>query len=447
MSGWTKQKGYPIISVQCKHDPDRSCKVLSLESRKFWTDAKLNEKGSFSHLKWRVPVTICKGSDPSAVCLEELIDDYDSATLEIVVPDVSPQEWVKVNAGISGFYRVSYESETLAEFLPAIREHKMPALDRQGILDDLFANVLAGSAPTVDILCLLEAFVADDNYAVWMAIVDILDKLLTLMDYTEYFEQFKQYGRTLLKKISKSLGWERKEGEDHLNTILRPCILRQMIALDDEETVAQAKKMFQSFLHGDQIIQADLRRVIYEGVLSAKGALDEAHDELFEEMMRLYSNSDLLEEKLRLLRSFGVVRNKEILERILNFSVSDKVRAQDSVTVITSVASTKEGREMAWKFFQQNWDLYRSRFEGGFIISSLVQSFENFITDEKASEIESFFWIHPFRGTSRVVQQVVENIRINQTWLERNNESLYAYFNNETEANNSSVDRSCISSK
>ena len=66
--------------------------------------------------------------------------------------------------------------------------------------------------------------------------------------------------------------------------------------------------------------------------------------------------------------------------------------------------------------------------QGGFIISSLVQSFENFASEEKAEEIDNFFRMHSFRGTTRVVQQVIENIRVNQTWLERNLDSLKSYF-------------------
>ena len=61
-----------------------------------------------------------------------------------------------------------------------------------------------------------------------------------------------------------------------------------------------------------------------------------------------------------------------MLEKLLEFSISDRVRAQDSVAVIASVANTKEGREVAWKFFMEHWDLYRARFEVRMIHFTLI---------------------------------------------------------------------------
>ena len=49
------------------------------------------------------------------------------------------------------------------------------------------------------------------------------------------------------------------------------------------------------------------------------------------------------------------------------------MRNQDSIFVIISVAMTKNGRELAWKFFQQNKDELRKRYDGGHLISRLVK--------------------------------------------------------------------------
>ena len=96
MSAWTKQKGFPLISVKSSYDAETSTKTLDLESRKFWTDAKLNERGLFDHFKWRIPITLCRGKSPSKVCTEDLIDDYESRVLRIQVSNVGCTEWVKV---------------------------------------------------------------------------------------------------------------------------------------------------------------------------------------------------------------------------------------------------------------------------------------------------------------------------------------------------------------
>lgn len=77
--------------------------------------------------------------------------------------------------------------------------------------------------------------------------------------------------------------------------------------------------------------------------------------------------------------------------------MSNEVRSQDTVFVISSVASSKLGRDLAWNYFKDNWDLFNERFKGAFLLVRLVKSLtENFASEEKAVEIEHFFkvWLN-----------------------------------------------------
>ena len=57
----------------------------------------------------------------------------------------------QVNPGAVGFYRVDYPATMLKEFLPAIQSKLMPALDRLGVIDDLYAVVKSGRKSTVEV--------------------------------------------------------------------------------------------------------------------------------------------------------------------------------------------------------------------------------------------------------------------------------------------------------
>lgn len=60
--------------------------------------------------------------------------------------------------------------------------------------------------------------------------------------------------------------------------------------------------------------------------------------------------------------------------------------------MISSVASSRVGRDLAWTFFQDNWDVFGQRFKGAFLLGRLVKSLtENFACYQKAKEIEDFF--------------------------------------------------------
>jgi len=72
-------------------------------------------------------------------------------TTSVTLNGIRSDEWVKLNPGVIGFYRVRYPPELLAEFVPAIRDKTMTPLDRLGLLDDLFAMVQCGESSTVDV--------------------------------------------------------------------------------------------------------------------------------------------------------------------------------------------------------------------------------------------------------------------------------------------------------
>lgn len=111
MSSWTKQKGFPVIAVTQRQDGNN--RILSLAQEKFCSDGKLpaDEKDT----KWMVPITVSSASSPSKPVLDTL---FTEKKVEITVPNIAPGDWVKLNEGTVGVYRVQYSDEMLALLLP-----------------------------------------------------------------------------------------------------------------------------------------------------------------------------------------------------------------------------------------------------------------------------------------------------------------------------------------
>ncbi|XP_012260332.2 puromycin-sensitive aminopeptidase isoform X1 [Athalia rosae] len=413
MSTWTKQQGFPVLKVdQRQQGNDR---ILSLSQERFLADGSKDEEKSL----WMIPVSVSTSAAPHEVAVSTMMDQ---ATKEIVLKDVPQSAWVKINPGTIGFYRTRYSTEALSLLLPAVKNRSLPPLDRLGLLDDLFAMVQAGHASTVEVLRLMHAFQAEDNYTVWSSIVNSLGKLGVLLSHVDYEDSFKAFGRSLMKDIGNKLGWDPKPNESHLDTLLRSLVLGRLAALNDQDTIEQAKKCFEAHVTGTKVLSADLRSPVYRAVLSAGGA------ETFATMLKLYREADLHEEKDRISRALGAIKDEGLLKRVLEFAMSDEVRAQDTVFVIMSVAMTYKGRILAWQFFKDNWKVLMDRYEGGFLLSRLVKfTTEDFATEESALEVEQFFADHPTPGTERTVQQSVETIRLNAAWLARDREAIKSY--------------------
>lgn len=412
MSTWTKQMGFPMVEVSSEQKGrDR---ILKLTQQKFCADG--SEGGD---TLWMVPITISTQEQPTKIALSTVLE---TKTQEVVLKNVSENSWVKLNPGTVGYYRTRYPASMLAQLVPAIRDGSLPPLDRLGLLDDCFALVQAGHTQTAESLKLMEAFSNETNFTVWSSISNCMSKLSALLSHTPLDKPLKNYGRKLFSNITLRLGWDAEEKESHLDTLLRSLVLNKMISLEDPDTIKEAKNRFEKHASGACPLAADLRSACYRAVLA------EADEATFQRFLALYRAADLHEEKDRISRALGAVRDPELLKRVLQFAISDEVRAQDTVFVIVSVAVSKNGRDLAWQFFKDNWQQFMDRYQGGFLLARLVKSTtENFASESCAQEIEEFFRTHHSPGTERSVQQALETVRLNAAWLRRDLASTTAY--------------------
>ncbi|XP_075224213.1 puromycin-sensitive aminopeptidase isoform X2 [Lycorma delicatula] len=419
MSTWTRQMGFPMVTVENSVQEGNS-RVLTISQSKFYAAGNKIKNGNSGDGQdgalWMVPIMFIKSGDPKKECHSAVLQER---SMRVTIDNIKPDEWVKLNPGTVGFYRTCYPSHLQDKFLPSIQDKSMPPLDRLGLLDDLFALVQAGHSSTVQVLKLMLAMTHEDNFTVWSTISNCLGKLGVLLSNTDFEDSFKAYGRKLLKDVGNKLGWEPKPNESHLDTLLRSLVLGRLAVYGDKEVIAEAQKRFEDYVAGKSVIPADLRSPIYKAVMTV------GDESTYKTMLKLYRDQDLHEEKDRICRAFGAIKDKNILSKVLQFSVSDEVRSQDTVFVVISVAMNKVGRDLAWNFMKDNWDLFFNRYQGVGLLSRLVKHVnENFANEDHARAIESFFATHETAGIERSVQQTCESIRLNAAWLKRDREHI-----------------------
>ncbi|XP_052892551.1 puromycin-sensitive aminopeptidase isoform X2 [Anopheles moucheti] len=413
MSTWIQRMGFPVVQVLSSKQLEGNRRLLYIAQSKFCADGCEAPEQSL----WLIPINV---STPSSVNAVTTV--LETANAEITVEGVGEQDWVKINPGTIGYYRTQYPAEMLEQFLPAIKNMTLPPLDRLGLIDDLFALVQAGKSATVDALKVIDAYRNESNYTVWSSISNCLAKLQLLLAHTPAEKQFGEYGVRLYQPVAEKLGWDVKPGESHLDTLLRSLVLGRLVSFGCTKTVAEAKRRFDEHAQNKRVLPADLRSTCYRAVLQ-NGDLA-----TYDEMLRLYRATDLHEEKDRISRALGSIGNVDILRKVIDFAMSEEVRAQDAVFVIVSVALNPKGRDMAWDYFCEHWQVLLNQYEGGFLLARLIKYLtENFSTEERAQEVERFFREHEFPGTERTVSQSIETIRLNADWMKRDLEAISAY--------------------
>jgi len=168
-------------------------------------------------------------------------------------------------------------------------------------------------------------------------------------------------------------------------------------------------------------LKPDLRSPVYTTVLA------HGDESTFEKVLQLLKEADLQEEKVRCMRSLGAVKQENLIKKILEYSLSNEVRAQDTVACIAGATGSVLGRELSWKFVQDNWAVLLDRYKG-FLLARLIKTTtENFVTEEKAQEVETFFQKNKTPAAERTISQSLENVRLNAAQLKRDTVAIKAF--------------------
>jgi len=205
--------------------------------------------------------------------------------------------------------------------------------------------------------------------------------------------------------------------------MLRPMILSIVGKSGDEGVISEAKKRFERHIKGD-LIDPNIRGAVYV-IVSRYG------DESTQEALRkLYSSADMTEEKVRLLRAMGQTINPELIKKTLDFVFEgDNVRMQDTAAGLVGCTSSREGRDLVWKFLQENWKKLVERFgeKSSFLIAFVEYGLSDFADDKMADEIKIFYDSVNTPIVTRPVKKVLETIHMRSQVVKRDSKAIEEY--------------------
>eukprot|EP00741_Cyanophora_paradoxa_P021661 tig00000241_g20907.t1 len=381
MDSWTKQTGYPILTVEETSsgllDAITGKRTFAVEQKRFISTGELSEEDA--KRLWWVPIGVT--TEEAAKKGEEVRYQVVHDRTGAITASVSKEGWVKLNAGQSGLYRVKYSDGLLKALVAPIRSLALPAGDRLGLV--------------------MDGYTEENEYAVWSELSGTLDELSLLLGEEPFYDKFEAFGRALFRPAYQRLGWEQRPSDSHLTVLLRSIVLSNMGHFGDEEVIAEARKRFAAFLTDRSSLPPDFRSIVYSVLVMHGTEAD------YEGVLRVMRESELHEEKIRCLRALGAAERPELIKRTLDLSLSDEVRSQDT------------GR----------WATLHERYgKGGFLLSSIVSACtKNHISLAKAEEIRKFFAEHPVDNAKRTIEQSLERIATNSAWLESQREGIKAW--------------------
>ncbi|XP_057957573.1 aminopeptidase M1 [Malania oleifera] len=418
MNSWTKQKGYPVVSVKIEDQK------LKFEQSQFLSN------GSAGDGQWIVPITLSCGSydarqnfllqtKSETVDIKELLGCSITETRDggKTIKTGALCAWIKLNVDQTGFYRVKYDDDLAARLRYVIESMYLSATDRFGILDDSFALCMARQLPLTSLLKLMGAYREELDYTVLSNLISVSNKVARIAaDATpDLLDYIKQFFMSLFQYPAEKLGWDPVQGEGHLDAMLRGELLTALIMFGHGATQDEASRRFYAFLEDRNapLLPPDLRKAAYVAVMRNVSTSNRTG---YEALLRVYRETDLSQEKTRILSSLASCRDPDIILEVLNFLLSSEVRSQDAVI---GLAVSMEGREIAWTWLKDNWDRIAKMYGSGFLLTRFVGAIVSpFSSQEKANEVEEFFVNRDKTAIARTLKQSIERVNINANWIQ-----------------------------
>ncbi|CAA3003859.1 aminopeptidase M1 [Olea europaea subsp. europaea] len=406
MNSWTKQKGYPVVSVRVKGQK------LEFEQTQFLLSASRGDG------QWIVPVTLCCSSYDARknFLLQTASGSVDLKELSCAsVSNFS--SWIKVNVDQTGFYRVKYDEDLSARLRLAIEKKCLSTCDKYGVLDDYYALSMACQQSLTSLLTLASAYRGERDYIVLSNLISISYKVSRIVADAapELLDNVKLFFINLFRYPAETLGWDPKQGEGHLDAMLRGEVLTALASFGHETTLNEANRRFHIFLddRNTPVLPPDLRRTVYVAIMQN---VSKSNRSGYDSVLRVYRETDLSQEKTRILGSIASCRDPEIIHEFLNFLLSSEVRSQD---VVFGLSVSRDGRETAWTWLKENWDHINKTYGSGFLIvrfiSAIVSQFSSY---EKAEEVEQYFASRMEPYIIRTLKQSIERVHINAKWVQ-----------------------------
>src|SRR3989454_2667412 len=171
MGTWTRQTGFPLLDVQVTRK-DGEARIALSQARFLYGHILGQPK---ERTLWKVPVRVARAGQrkPTSFLMGKT-----KASQPLGRSRRRPDDdWIKVNAGQSGFYRVNYPNEEWARLRRAVAAKELDTPDRIGLQNDAYDLTRAGYLPATTFLELTSEYREEDDVTAWRMIVESLHDL------------------------------------------------------------------------------------------------------------------------------------------------------------------------------------------------------------------------------------------------------------------------------
>jgi aminopeptidase N/puromycin-sensitive aminopeptidase len=307
------------------------------------------------------------------------------------------------NAGGKGYYRSAYQPAQYAELMAHVESGLTP-VERISVTGDVWAQVHANKATVIDYLNLVAALKSDPDAEVLAEAANGISAIDDRVASTqEERDAIGAWIRHNFEPEYEKLGAP-AAGDTPNTRQLRAGLLSLLGYLgNDDDVVAQARKIADEYVADPDSVDPTL------GVAALGVAAENGDAELFDKLQKIYETSANPAERTLTLRLLVGFKDKSLLNRGLEYSVSSKVRNQDTALELGIALQIPENRDQAWSFIKSHWSQVQAQLTtslGGLMVGDTGE----FCTAEMRDDVKSFFAVHPVDAADAALRHSIEHI-------------------------------------
>ncbi|KAI8905519.1 peptidase family M1-domain-containing protein [Gorgonomyces haynaldii] len=355
MHGWTKEMGYPIVTVSKEeYNPTTKKLTLHLQQQRFLSSGDV--KPEDDKTVWHIPINVVTSAGVTGHLL--------STKTGTIVFDYDPSGFYKLNYKTTGFYRVNYPASHLKKLGELIAQNPtlLTTEDRAGLVSDAFALARAGHVQTSAALDLVSGFTKEEDYVVLKEI----DTRLGSVEDAWYLNKpvvagIKKLKQKLFSPKISQVGYTFPQGEGYLDAQKRSLVIAAAASAGDQSVIQELQKIFAN--RSTVPIHPNLRLTVLRIVLQNS----KQPKEDFDAVLDLIKNADSPDAKIAALSSIGAINDLELVKQVLVYAMDpETVKPQDITRPIGSIVSGSPLPEttypLLWQWFVENWSKLHEKF-------------------------------------------------------------------------------------
>jgi puromycin-sensitive aminopeptidase len=389
MDTWIFQPGYPLIGVE----QDGNSIRLTQQIFRYLQDRSDQDR------KWHVPIFLRAGTKSGMINKILLMTEREQR-IELD----EPADWIVVNAGGHGFYRVRYSGELLAALKQGLQS-RLSAVERFSLVNDTWAATLAGLTSLSDYLGLVELLPDENDVNVWTTVIGSAHHLHRILDDMQCV-QLESGLRELFAPAVARLGWEPKKGESELESQLRGDLIGALGTIANNEACQRrARELFAQYERDPSGVDRNLVPALVAMVAHAGTESD------YDKFLNKFKTAKTPQDETRYLFALASFRAPELIDRTLELTINGEVRTQNSPYLMRGLLLNKRAREKAWAFMKMHWDEMLRLYPDN-AIPRMCEGIIGLVKPELEADAREFFVKHPVKQGAKQMEQHLERLRV-----------------------------------